>query len=51
MGTIEKMLSPKTVAVIGASEAEGSVGQALMKNILFGKEKRKIYPVNPNRTT
>jgi acetyltransferase len=51
MGTIEKMLSPKTVAAIGASEAEGSVGQALMKNLLLGKEKRTIYPVNPNRTT
>ncbi|MGA3406663.1 MAG: GNAT family N-acetyltransferase [Candidatus Bathyarchaeia archaeon] len=51
MGTIEKMLSPKTVAAIGASEAEGSVGQALMKNLLLGKEKRTIYPVNPNRAT
>lgn len=51
MGTIEKMLSPKTVAAIGASEAEGSVGQAFMKNLLLGKEKRTIYPVNPNRTT
>ena len=48
---IEKMLNPKTVAAIGASEVEGSVGQALMKNLLLGKEKRTIYPVNPNRTT
>ena len=51
MGTIEKMLNPKAVAAIGASEAEGSVGHALMKNLLLGKEKRTIYPVNPNRTT
>jgi acetyltransferase len=48
---IEKMLNPKTVAAIGASEVEGSVGQALMKNLLLGKENRTIYPVNPNRTT
>ena len=51
MGTIEKMLNPKTVAAIGASEAEGSVGQALMKNLMVGKDKRTIYPVNPNRAT
>jgi len=51
MGTIERMLNPKTVAAIGASEAEGSVGQALMKNLLLGKEKRSIVPVNPNRPT
>jgi acetyltransferase len=43
------MLNPKTVAAIGASESEGSVGQALMKNLLLGKDRRKIYPVNPNR--
>lgn len=49
MATIDKMLNPKTVAAIGASESEGSVGQALMKNLLLGKDRRKIYPVNPNR--
>ena len=49
MATIDKMLNPKTVAEIGASESEGSVGLALMKNLLLGKDRRKIYPVNPNR--
>jgi acetyltransferase len=43
------MLNPKTVAVIGASETEGSVGQSLMKNLLVGRDRRKIYPVNTNR--
>jgi acetyltransferase len=46
---IDKMLNPKTVAAVGASEEEGSVGQALMKNLLLGKDRRKIYPVNPSR--
>jgi acetyltransferase len=46
---IDKMLNPKTVAAVGASEKEGSVGQALIKNLLLGKDRRKIYPVNPNR--
>jgi acetyltransferase len=49
MASIEKMLNPKTVAVIGASEAEGSVGQSLMRNLLEGKDLRRIYPVNLNR--
>ena len=43
------MLNPKAVAAIGASDSEGSVGQAVMKNLLLGKDQRKIYPVNPNR--
>jgi acetyltransferase len=46
---IDRMLNPKTVAAVGASEKEGSVGQALIKNLLLGKDRRKIYPVNPNR--
>lgn len=49
MASIERMLNPKTVAVIGASDTEGSVGQSIMKNILLGKERRKIYPVNLNK--
>lgn len=43
------MLNPKAVAAIGASDNEGSVGQAVMKNLLLGKDQRKIYPVNLNR--
>ncbi len=45
------MLNPKAVAAIGASDSEGSVGQAVMKNLLLGKDQRKIYPVNPNRAS
>lgn len=51
MATIDRMLNPKAVAAIGASESEGSVGQSLMKNLLLGKDRRKIYPVNPARDT
>jgi acetyltransferase len=48
MGKLENMLNPKVVALIGASEKEGSVGNQIMRNLLIGKEKRKIYPINPN---
>jgi len=43
------MMNPNVVAVIGASEKEGSVGRSLMENLLLSR-KRKIYPVNPNRS-
>ena len=51
MGSLEKMLNPKAVAAIGASDLEGSVGQIVMKNLLLGKDVRTIYPVNPNRVS
>ncbi|KUO39680.1 MAG: hypothetical protein APZ16_03300 [Candidatus Hadarchaeum yellowstonense] len=51
MGKLENMLNPKVVALIGASEKEGSVGNQIMRNLLIGKEKRKIYPINPNHQT
>lgn len=41
------MLNPKAVAAVGASEKEGSVGKSLLHNLLLGKDRRKIYPVNP----
>lgn len=47
-GDIKAMFNPKTVAVIGASEEEGSVGRALIENLLLS-DKRKIFPVNPNK--
>jgi len=49
MGKIENMFNPKTVAFIGATEKEGSIGQQIMKNLLLGRDKRVIYPINPNK--
>ncbi|MEM1588580.1 MAG: CoA-binding protein, partial [Candidatus Bathyarchaeia archaeon] len=43
------MFNPKAVAFIGATEREGSIGQQIMKNLLLGRDKRAIYPINPNR--
>jgi len=40
-------LSPKSVAVIGATGREGSVGNAVFSNILYGNYKGVVYPVNP----
>ncbi len=44
---LETLFSPKSVAVIGASRDEGSVGHAVLKNLFLGGFKGKIYPINP----
>ncbi len=41
------MFSPKSVAVIGATEAEGSVGRTLVLNLRQGGFTGRIYAVNP----
>ncbi len=48
---LEKIFQPKTIAAIGASDREGTVGNALIKNILGGTYTGKTYPVNPKHRT
>jgi acetyltransferase len=43
---LDKMFSPRSVAVIGASDEEGTVGHALMRNLTELGFEGKIYPVN-----
>ena len=43
-------LSPKSIAIIGASDKEGSVGRAITNNIMKGY-KGTIYPISPTRET
>ena len=51
MADIDKMFSPRAVALIGATDKEGTVGEATLKNLLLGKGKHTIYPVNPGHDT
>lgn len=44
---LDRLFKPKSVAVIGASEKKGSVGCAIMKNLLSGKGNYDVFPVNP----
>ncbi|KAB2860017.1 MAG: GNAT family N-acetyltransferase, partial [Bauldia sp.] len=44
---LEFMSRPRSVAVIGASDREGSVGGVVLKNILDGGFEGPVYPVNP----
>ncbi|MFW6436826.1 MAG: acetate--CoA ligase family protein [Halococcoides sp.] len=50
MGTLDTLFAPAGVAVVGATESEGSVGRAVMENLLDGYD-GTIVPVNPNADT
>jgi acetyltransferase len=41
--------SPASIAVIGATDREGSVGGTVLKNLLTGTYKGRVYAVNPRR--
>lgn len=43
---MEKIFDPKTIAVIGASNREGTVGYALIKNLIGSGFKGTVYPIN-----
>ncbi len=49
-GPLGGFFNPKTVAVIGASEREGSVGRAVVHNLKTGGFAGKIFPVNSRRS-
>lgn len=46
---LDKLFNPKNVAVIGASDKTGSVGRALIDNLLQSDYKGKVFPVNNKR--
>ncbi|MEU5882201.1 GNAT family N-acetyltransferase [Spirillospora sp. NPDC047279] len=45
--SIQRLLFPRSVAVVGASRAEHSVGQTVLRNLLHGDFSGPIYPVHP----
>ena len=45
---LNKMLRPKSVAVIGASATPGKIGYTVIKNLIDGGYEGKIYPINNN---
>ncbi|NNF34055.1 MAG: bifunctional acetate--CoA ligase family protein/GNAT family N-acetyltransferase [Saprospiraceae bacterium] len=46
MNPLKRIFEPKTVAVIGASNNEGSVGYALISNMIGSGFKGTVYPIN-----
>ena len=48
---LDVFFSPKTVAVIGATENPGSVGRTLLWNLVTSPFGGTVYPVNPKRSS
>ncbi|MDO8473675.1 MAG: acetate--CoA ligase family protein [Dehalococcoidia bacterium] len=48
VASLKGLLSPRSVAVIGASRDEGSIGNKLFRNVLLHGFTGVVYPVNPN---
>lgn len=46
MSSLDKFFNPENVAVIGASDRQGTVGWRLIKNLTEMGYKGKVYPVN-----
>ena len=44
---LRRVLYPRSVAVIGASERPGAVGAAVVRNLLAAGFPGPIYPINP----
>jgi succinyl-CoA synthetase alpha subunit len=44
---MNRIMMPKSVAVIGASSEDGKIGNSVMKNLINGGYKGDIYPIHP----
>ncbi|GAA0896589.1 acetate--CoA ligase family protein [Pseudonocardia zijingensis] len=47
LATMNRMMRPNAVAVIGASAENGKIGNSVMKNLINGGYAGEIYPINP----
>lgn len=48
--SVGRLLRPSSIAVLGASSREGTIGHALFKNLIDGGFTGTVYPVNPSAT-
>ncbi|MGH3737816.1 MAG: GNAT family N-acetyltransferase [Micromonosporaceae bacterium] len=49
--SIVRLLAPGSVAVVGASDREGAVGNVMLRNLVNGGFTGPVYPVNSKATT
>src|ERR1700741_5129878 len=45
--SMNRIMKPKALAVIGASAENGKIGNSVMKNLVNGGYKGQIYPIHP----
>ncbi|MBF0204497.1 MAG: CoA-binding protein [Desulfamplus sp.] len=48
---LDRIFKPQHIAVVGASEKAGTIGNALMQNLIDGGFSGKLSPVNPKHKT
>jgi len=48
---LEHLFHPQSIAVVGASNRQNSVGRAVMRNLLTSDFSGTVMPVNPKRTS
>jgi len=48
---LRRMFEPRNVALVGASDREGSVGRSILENLTASPFAGKIFPVNSKRKT
>jgi acetyl coenzyme A synthetase (ADP forming)-like protein len=46
--SIARLLAPRSIAVIGASRRHGTIGNALVRNLLASEFSGPVFPVNPS---
>ncbi len=46
--SVTRILAPGSIAVIGASRRQGTIGNGVLRNLLAGDFGGPVYPVNPN---
>lgn len=46
---LDKVFNPSSIAVVGASNREGSIGKAILRNLIDTGFSGSIFPVNPRR--
>jgi acetyl coenzyme A synthetase (ADP forming)-like protein len=47
LATMNRIMKPSAIAVIGASAEDGKIGNSVMKNLVNGGYQGEIYPINP----
>ena len=49
--SLDAIFRPRNVAVIGATDKEGSVGRTLLWNLISNPFGGAVFPVNPKRSS
>src|SRR5437870_5911708 len=47
---LESLFAPATVAVVGATEREGSVGRTILENLVHSSYRGQVFAVNPKHS-